>query len=211
MLTFGLTGGIATGKSTVSARFAARGVPIVDADRIAREVVAPGTAGLAALCTRFGDAIVFEDGTLDRKKLARQAFADPAALADLNAIVLPRIAAQGLHEREELAAAGHDLACYDAALLVENGLADVMRPLVVVLAPVELQRARVLARDGLPAEQVDQRIAAQASNEHKRALADYVIDNTGSLDALYAEADRVLDAICSVRGLPLRPPAQRTE
>lgn len=180
---------------------------MLDADRIARDVVLPGTEGLAAIRAEFGDGVLHADGSLDRQALGAVVFADAARRARLNALVHPRIAAQTAHERAALEARGHDLACYEAALLVENGLADAFRPLVVVLAPVDLQRRRIVERDGLSAEEADRRIAAQAPIEAKRQAADHVIDNDADRASLLGAADRTLDDICRALSLPLRPPA----
>lgn len=204
---FGLTGGIASGKSTVGARFQARGLPVLDADRIARDVVAVGSSGLAELVLRFGPEVLGPDDALDRKKLGALVFADPDARLALNAIVHPRIAQRTQELREELTRAGHDLACYEAALLVENGLAAAFQPLVVVTASPALQLARIAARDGLGPAEAEQRLRAQAPVEAKLAVARYVIENQGELPALHAEADRVLDAVCDELGLAHRPRA----
>lgn len=202
---FGLTGGIASGKSTVAARFRERGVPVLDADAIAREVVLPGSSGLAAIKERFGADVLAPDGSLDRKRLGALVFADAEARRALNAITHPRIAARTQERRQELEDAGHPLACYEAALLVENGLAAAFRPLVVVVASPSVQQARIAARDGLDAEAIAQRLAAQAPIEAKRAAADHVVVNEGSLDALRSAADRVLDAICATLNVRLDP------
>ena len=136
MRVFGLTGGIASGKSAVAARFAQRGLPVVDADAVAREVVEPGTDGLAAVVEAFGREVLAADGSLDRKRLAASVFGDPKKVARLNAITHPRIAALSAKKMSDLGARGEPLACYEAALLVENGLAEAFRPLVVVSAPL---------------------------------------------------------------------------
>lgn len=200
---FGLTGGVASGKSTVAARFRERGVEVIDADQVAREVVEPGTEGLAAVVAAFGEGVLDADGRLDRAALGRVVFADPAERRRLEAILHPRIAAQTRAHAETLAAAGVRLACYEAALLVENGLADAFRPLVVVAAPRALQLARLAARDGLEATEAEARLAAQRPLEDKVAVADHVIDNASDREALVVRADAVLDAIVAAHG-PLR-------
>ncbi len=192
---FGLTGGIASGKSTVAARFAARGVPVVDADALAREVVLPGTDGLAEIRATFGDAVLQADGTLDRKALAAIVFADEAKRRRLNAITHPRIAARSAARAAALAARGVPIACYEAALIVENGLADAFRPLVVVAAPLHLQIERAVARDGATPDEARARIGAQTSLEEKKTIADFVISNDGDLGALARAADDVLDRV----------------
>lgn len=194
---FGLTGGIASGKSAVAARLRERGVPVIDADQLAREAVAPGSAGLAAVAALFGEDVVREDGTLDRKKVAEAVFADDAKRKALSAIVHPIVTTLTFEAASRLRSEGQPLACYEAALIVENGVADAFRPLVVVSAPDDLQIARVKSRDGSTADEARARIRAQVPLAEKLAAADYVIDNTGSLEALYRRTDEVLAAICA--------------
>lgn len=189
---FGLTGGIASGKSTVSQRFAERGVAIVDADAIAREIVLPGTPGLAALVEAFGVTILDAGGVLDRQALASVAFASREAQQRLNAITHPRIA---METQRRLAAASAPLACYDAALLVENGVADAFRPLVVVATDEATQIARATQRDGLPEAEIRRRIGLQRPLADKIALADIVIHNDGTLAQLRDRADAALDEV----------------
>jgi len=194
-LIFGLTGGLASGKSTVAARFRARGVPVIDADQLAREVVAPGSAGLAEVVLAFGEDVLLPDGSLDRAKVADRVFNDPSLRRKLNSIVHPRIGAVSRERVAALAAEGERLICYEAALLVENGLADGFRPLVVVAVPEAVQLARAVARDGSTEEQARARIAAQKPLAEKVAVADYVIDNTGSREETERRADLVLEEI----------------
>lgn len=198
---FGLTGGIASGKSTVARRFRERRVPVLDADVIAREIVAPGTDGLAALVDAFGPSIVGADGELDRKALAAIAFADPAARGTLNAITHPRIAMATQAATARLAERGEPVACYEAALLVENGVADMFRPLVVVAADEATQLARAMARDAASEADVRARLAAQMPLAQKTAKADFVITNDGTQAQLIARADEVLDAVLAQLGV----------
>lgn len=198
---FGLTGGIASGKSAVAARLSARGVPVIDADAIAREVVRKGSPALAEIAAALGDDVIGADGELDRKKVADRVFSDPEKRLALNAITHPRIAALSMERAAEHGARGEPLVCYEAALLVENGLADALRPLVVVAAPEEVQARRAAARDGVPVEHARARIAAQMPLAAKVKAADHVIENVGTLDELAAAADRVLDAICAHFGV----------
>jgi dephospho-CoA kinase len=195
LVLFGLTGGLASGKSTVGARFRARGVPVIDADQLAREVVAPGSEGLGAVVARFGASVLAPDGTLDRARLGAIVFADPAERRALNAILHPRIGALTAERAAELSARGERLACYEAALLVENGLADAFRPLVVVALPEEAQIARAIARDGLSDNEVRDRLKAQMPLKEKLRAADYIIDNAGGIAELERQADDVLAAI----------------
>lgn len=185
----GLTGGIACGKTTVARLLAERGAIVIDADQIARDVVAPGTDGLAAVRTAFGDAAIDADGALDRPALGRAVFGDPDARARLEGILHPRIAAESVQRIS--AALAHDppLVVYDAALLVETGRADAFRPLVVVTAPVAVQRARLIDRDGLDPDAADARLAAQMPIDEKARYADHLIDNGGTREALAAQVD----------------------
>lgn len=192
---FGLTGGLASGKSTVATRFRARGLPVIDADQLAREVVAPGSPGLDEIIEVFGIQVLRPDGSLDRAKLADRVFASPEDRRRLNAIVHPRIGALTLARTQELADRGEKLACYEAALLVENGIVEAFRPLVVVAVPEEVQVARAVGRDGCTEEQARARIAAQRPLADKVAVADYVIVNDGTRADTERKADEVLAAI----------------
>jgi dephospho-CoA kinase len=198
---FGLTGGIASGKSTVAARLRARAVPVIDADALAREVVEPGTQGLRAIVDAFGSGVLASDGTLDRKALARVAFSDDAARKRLNGITHPLIAALTTQRAVELGAHGEPLGCYEAALLVENGVADAFRPLVVVSCPEETQIARIRARDAASREDALARIRAQKPLAEKVAVADFVIDTTGTVEDNARRTDEVLRAICDRVGV----------
>lgn len=188
MKTIGLTGGIGAGKSTVGAAFARRGAIVVDADALAREAVAPGTPGLAQVVAEFGRDVLLPDGSLDRAAMAGLVFSDAAALARLNAIVHPRVAAasQALIE----AADPDAVVVYDVPLLVENGLADGFDLVVVVEAPQDVRRARLLDR-GMQGTDVDARMAVQATDEQRRAVADFVIDNGGDPAATEAQVAAV--------------------
>ncbi len=192
---FGLTGGLASGKSTVARMIRARGIPVIDADLLAREVVEKGSEGLAAVVAAFGEGVLSPDGAMDRAKVAELVFGDPARRRTLNGIVHPRIAALSAQRVGELDAAGHALGCYEAALLVENRLVEMFRPLVVVAAPEDVQVARAMARDSATEEQARARLAAQLPLAEKVAVADFVIDTTGPLPATEAQVDAVLAAI----------------
>lgn len=188
MLKVGLTGGIGSGKSSVARRLAAHGALVIDADAIAREVVEPGTPALAEIVAEFGDQVLTPEGRLDRARLGEIVFADETKLARLNAIVHPRV-----EERtQELMAQAKEgtIVVYDVPLLVENNLADQYDVVIVVDVPVHTQVERVTANRGMPEEQVRARINAQASREQRRAVADIIIDNSGTeeeLDARVAE------------------------
>jgi dephospho-CoA kinase len=198
---FGLTGGIGSGKSTVAAHLRERGVPVIDADVLAREVVAPGTHGLAEIVAAFGEEVLASDGTLDRPKLAERVFGDEEARQRLNAITHPRVRDLALARVAEFGAEGEPLVCYEVPLLVETGLADALRPLVVVSVSVETQVERTVARDGMSEEQARARIAAQMPLSDKVKLADFVIDNSGSREETRAQTDAALDAICKRLGV----------
>lgn len=199
---FGLTGGIASGKSTVGKRFAARKVPVLDADQIARQVVEPGTPGLAAIVEAFGSGVLLPSGELDRKALAAKVFSDPSLRSTLNAITHPRIAAATHEGIARLSEAGEALVCYEAALLVENGLADAFRPLIVVATAADEQVRRTRERDGATEEEARARVAAQMPLAEKVRQADLVIHNEGSLVDLLRKADEVLDEVIQRVGAP---------
>lgn len=202
---FGLTGGIASGKSTVAARLRDRRVPVIDADLLAREVVEPGTPGLAAVVAAFGRDVLGPTGSLDRKALARIVFTDDAKRRQLNAITHPLIGQLFAKRVAELSDKGEPLVCWEAALLVENGVADMFRPLVVVAAPEELQLARIRSRDGAAQEDALGRIRAQKPLAEKVAVADFVIETTGTLEENAQKTDDVLRKICERLGIdPVR-------
>jgi dephospho-CoA kinase len=197
---FGLTGGIACGKSTVANRWRARGLPVVDADQVAREVVLPGSEGLAEIVRVFGPTVLLPDGSLDRKALARIAFATAEARKELERITHPRIGLRTAELMSELARAGEPLACYEAALLVENHLADRFRPLVVCACSEATQLARIQARDKVSAEDALARVRAQTPLREKVAAANFVIETDGRVEESAQQADRVLRTICETVG-----------
>ncbi len=178
----GLTGGIGTGKSTVARLFASRGVPVVDADALAREVVAPGQPALAEIAAAWPE-VVGPDATLDRKRLGDIVFADPTARARLETIIHPHIQALGAARLGALADAGHRLALYEAALLVEGGRWRDFDGLIVVTASEATQIARARSRDGLSQAEAEARIRAQLPTADKVRRATFVIDNDGDLAA----------------------------
>ena len=187
MLNIGLTGGIGSGKSTVSALLAERGAVIVDADRIAREVVEPGTPGLAAVVAAFGDGVVGPDGGLDRAALAAVVFADAEARARLDGIVHPLVRARAA---EVVAAAPPDaVLVHDIPLLVETGQAGRYELVLVVQADLDTRVARLVAR-GMTEDDARARIAAQATDEQRAAVADVVLDNSGTREELATRVER---------------------
>ncbi|WP_176445402.1 dephospho-CoA kinase [Blastococcus mobilis] len=187
MVRIGLTGGIGSGKSTVSALLAARGAVIVDADRIAREVVEPGTPGLARIVEAFGERVLASDGALDRAALAAVVFADPEARRRLDGIVHPLVRARA----SELAAAAPPgaVVVHDVPLLVETGQAASYDLVLVVEADPATRVSRLVQR-GLTAEDARARMAAQASDGQRRAVADVVLDNSGTPEQLAEQVDR---------------------
>jgi dephospho-CoA kinase len=191
----GLTGGIGSGKSTVAKMFAEQGIPVLDADRIARDVVAPGTEGLAEVVATFGPEVLTREGQLDRGALGKRVFGDEALRKRLEGILHPRIARASMERFAALAQEGHPYAIYEAALLVENGSYRSMGALVVVTASEATQIARVQARDGLDEGAARQRIAAQLPMAEKVRVADYVIENDGDLEETRAQAMAVHRAL----------------
>jgi dephospho-CoA kinase len=184
VLRVGLTGGIGAGKSEVSRRLAAQGALVIDADAIARQVVEPGTAGLAAVLAEFGEGLLRPDGGLDRDRLGEIVFADPAKLERLNRIVHPLVG-ERMAELEN--SAGQDsIVVHDVPLLAENNLSQGYDLVVVVDAPEQFQLERLLRQRRMTEQQARARMAAQASRQKRLAVADLVVDNSSSL----AELDR---------------------
>jgi dephospho-CoA kinase len=194
---FGLTGNIGAGKSTVARLLVKHGIPVIDADLLAREVVQPGQPALSEIAARFGPNVLNPDGSLDRKALGARVFANADERAALNAIVHPRIAQASAQRLSALADAGHQAAVYEAALIVENGLDKGMDGLIVVDVPVELQLARLRARDGLTEPEARARLAAQLPAAVKRERATFLIENHGDLADLDAQVAKLLVVLAS--------------
>lgn len=188
-----LTGGIAAGKSFVADELARHGAVIIDADLLAREVVEPGTPGLAAVVERFGEDILLEDGSLDRAALGGIIFADDAARADLNAIVHPLVRRRA--DELEAAAAEGAVVVHVIPLLVETGLDRGFDTVIVADVPVGTQAERLKARNGLTDEEADARIGAQAARGERFAVATRVIDNSGSRDDTRAQVEALWDEL----------------
>jgi len=195
-LLVGLTGGIATGKSTVSAMFRALGCVVIDADLLAREVVEPGQPALADIVRDFGPDVLQADGRLDRPALGAMVFGDAVRRRRLEAITHPRIRERFTHRLEVLAAEGFDgLVIFDAAVIVESGNWKTMDRLVVVIADEATQIARLQTRDGIGREEALRRIQSQMPLSEKARLAHYVIDNSGDRAATEAQVRRVHAAL----------------
>jgi dephospho-CoA kinase len=194
----GLTGGVASGKSTVAAVLAELGAVVVDSDVLAREVVAPGTPGLAAVVEAFGEGVLAADGTLDRAALGAVVFADEARRRRLEGILHPLIRARSA----EIAGAVPDgtLVVHDIPLLVESGQAGRFDAVLVVDVPVETQVERMVRERGWSREDAEARVRAQASRDERRAVATYVIDNTGTRDDLRERVTEVVDRLVSAGG-----------
>ena len=193
----GLTGGIGSGKSTLAGALRAQGVPVIDADEVARRCVAPGTPGLVAVVERFGSGVLLADGSLDRTRLAAIVFADASARKDLEAITHPCIA-QGI--ADDVAALAvradrPDVVVIEHPLLVETGAHVRVDVVVVVETPLELRVERLIATRGMGEADARARIAAQADDAQRRAIADHVVINDGDLSALRAEAGPLLEEI----------------
>lgn len=191
-----LTGGIATGKSLVAARLRTLGVPVVDADQLARQAVAPGTPGLAAVVTRFGREVLRPDGTLDRARLARLVFAEPTAREDLERIVHPEVRQ---HMDAFFASLPGDtpIAVAEIPLLFETGRAEAFDEVVVVACAPDLQRQRLIMRDALSPDDADRRLAAQWPIERKVERADHVIRTDGNVDETMHAVDALFARLAS--------------
>jgi dephospho-CoA kinase len=197
MLVIGLTGGIGSGKSTVSKLLAEMGAVIIDADAIVHEVQAPGGAAYAPMVEHFGDGVVQADGTLDRQAIAEIVFKDPDELTALNAIVHPLVG-QAIMDRMQAEAETDHVVILDVPLLVESGRSD-MAGTIVVDAPVEIAVARAVARGPASEADVRARIAKQATREERLAKADVVIDNSGSMEELRAQVAKAWGWIQDLR------------
>lgn len=188
MITVGITGRSGCGKSTVTACFAARGVPVADADQISRQVLQPGSPVLAQLAARFGGDILSGEGVLDRRLLADRAFATPGGKADLDAITHPAIVRRIEAARQAAQAAGSPLFVIDGAVLVGSVIDGIWDRLIVVTAPYEVSVARIVARDGIRPEMARRRLDAQLPEAALAARADIVLANDGTQEQLRRQA-----------------------
>ena len=189
----GLTGGVASGKSTVSAILAELGAAVVDADLLAREVVAPGTEGLREIVETFGPDVLTPDGELDRPAMGARVFGNEKARDRLEAIIHPRVRARGTELEAE---AGEDaVVVHDIPLLAETGQAEAFDAVIVVDVPVEMQLDRMVNLRGMSREEAEARVKAQATREQRRAIATYLIDNTRTLEDLHDRVTEVFDEL----------------
>ena len=202
MVVIGLTGGIGSGKSAVAARVRQAGVPVVDADEVAREVVQPGSPALMEIGRTFGAHLIGADGELRRKALGAIVFSDPEQLSLLNAITHPAILSRTQEKLARFMGLGHRWVVYEAALILENRLTPGLHELVAVLCHPALQLQRVMARDDLAHEEAAARIAAQTTNERRRAQADHVLENDGPLEALHDQVDSLVALLSQAHGAP---------
>jgi dephospho-CoA kinase len=196
MQLIGLTGGIASGKSVVTARLAEHGAVVVDADRIAREVVEPGTPGLAQIAAEFGDGVIASNGSLDRTALGALVFTSPEKREALNAITHPAVAARSHELFEAAAAADPDaIVVYDVPLLVEAGRVDEFDLIVVVNASTETRIARMVELRGMTRDEALHRINSQATPTERLAIADVVIDSNGTVEQTLEQADALWEKL----------------
>jgi dephospho-CoA kinase len=191
----GLTGGIASGKSTVAKILQSLGAAVVNADDLAREVVEPGHEAWKEIVASFGADILQSDQTLDRQKLRTLIFNQPEARKRLESIIHPRVRALAEERIRQYAAAGYPVVIYEVPLLFEGNLQEWLRPVILVACDVETQTARLQKRDHLTAADAEKHIAAQMSLKNKRRLADYVIENNGSLEDLERQTRQILEEL----------------
>ena len=202
MLRVGLTGGIGSGKSEVSKRLAAYGAALIDADVAARAVVEPGTPGLGEITAVFGPQVLLPDGRLDRERLGQIVFADDGALAKLNAIVHPlvRERTQQLEQQATATLGPGGIIVHDVPLLAENGLQNGFDTVIVVDAPDDQRLQRLIETRGMTAEHARERMAAQASRDQRLAIADIVVDNSGTLADLDQQVAEVWSVLHDLAG-----------
>ncbi len=193
----GLTGGVASGKSTVSAMLRDLGAVVIDADLLAREVVAPGTDGLAEIVEAFGDTVLTSDGELDRPAMGAIVFGDDEARRRLEAVIHPRVRRRSAEL--EASAAADAVVVHDIPLLAETGQAEAFDAVVVVDVPVETQVDRMVHLRGMTEEEAKARIAAQATREQRLAVATHVVDNTGTLEDLRDRVTEVFEELTAGR------------
>jgi dephospho-CoA kinase len=201
MLLVGLTGSIATGKSTVSEMFRRKGAEIIDADHIAREVVEPGTEGLARIVREFGPGMLDEEGKLNRERLGARIFQNPAEREKLNRLLHPLIVDSMRAKTEKIKKEKDpDLLIWDVPLLIEGNLTQWVEAVILVYTPKEIQLERLMKRNALSKEEAEKRILAQMDIEEKKKYADYVIDNRGTLSETERQVDQLWKQLISKSG-----------
>jgi dephospho-CoA kinase len=201
MLLVGLTGSIATGKSTVSEMFRRKGAEIIDADHIAREVVEPGTEGLARIVREFGPGMLDEEGKLNRERLGARIFQNPAEREKLNRLLHPLIVNSMRAKTEKIKKEKDpDLLIWDVPLLIEGNLTQWVEAVILVYTPKEIQLERLMKRNALSKEEAEKRILAQMDIEEKKKYADYVIDNRGTLSETERQVDQLWKQLISKSG-----------
>lgn len=198
MITFGLTGGIACGKSTVTKTFRRLDIPMVDADQVARDVVIPGSKGLSLVVDAFGSEYLNEDGTLNRTKLGALVFSNVQALSKINYLMSPLIQDESDRQVQKAHQDGHQLVGYDAALICEQGNASRYRPLIVVVCSQQIQLERLMKRNSLTHNEAMSRINAQMSVEDKKKMADFVIDSSGTVEESIASTENIIKTLRSM-------------
>jgi len=210
MIRVGLTGGIAAGKSVAGARFAELGIPVVDYDELAHEVVEPGTPGLAAIVDTFGSGVLKPDGTLDRIGLGRVVFGDGEALDKLERIIHPQVIAQGGALDVAAEARGEKMIVHSIPLLVESVGPEAFDVVIVVDAPKKVRVARLVDSRRLTKEDAKARIKAQTDDDVRLAAADVVFDGSGSVENLRAQVDKWVDEV-RCNGVSFRPNPERSK
>lgn len=192
MITFGLTGGIASGKSTATRTFLKHGIPMVDADVIARQVVEIETPGWGMIRAMFGHEYLNEDESINRTKLGELVFSDKSAMYKLNAIMTPLIEIESYRQLASFHEQGYNIVGYDAAIIIENGNADKYRPLVVVGCPKETQLQRLMDRNGFSEKVAMARIESQMTFEAKKKFADHIIDTSGTIEWSVEQTENII-------------------
>jgi len=209
MITFGLTGGIACGKSTASKTFEAHGIPMVDADKVARQVVEPGTYGWQCIVSTFGNVILTPESAIDRIRLGSLVFSNAEAMLKLNTIMLPLIQQESAVQIQKWHEQGKKIVGYDAALIYEMGSADKYDPLIVVHCHRDLQIERLITRNGLTKAEAMSRIECQMPVSQKLMMADYSIDTSGTVDESIKQTEviiKVMEASCRLpRAIDIYP------
>ncbi len=204
MFTIGLTGGIGSGKSAARDFLKAKGAGVLDADTIGQEMYSPGSAAWQKVIDEFGKAILFSDGSIDRKKLGELVFADPAALKKLNGILHPLMYLHMKNRLEDMKTRGTQIAVLEAAILIEAGWESLVNEVWLVTAPLEEVGKRLVTRNGLTPQQVKARISSQMSDTERRRFANAVIENDGTIENLRAKLELLWTEKIEKRGLLIR-------